>query len=140
MAWRNNVSRRPTYNASVSQTKSLSMPPLRPRLNTIALTGVLLLHAGLLAYSATRHSPTFNELGHLPAGICHWQFAMFELYRVNPPLARMVAAAPVLLFCDPKTDWSNYQLDPLSRETIPMGIRFAKANGARTFLLFTVAR
>ncbi|HUY36868.1 MAG TPA: glycosyltransferase family 39 protein [Pirellulales bacterium] len=109
-------------------------------MNALALAGMLAMHAGLLAYSAARHSPTFNELGHLPAGICHWQYAMFELYRVNPPLARMVAAAPVLLFCEPKTDWANYQLDPLSRETIPMGIRFAKANGPRTFFLFTVAR
>ncbi|HVC98882.1 MAG TPA: glycosyltransferase family 39 protein, partial [Pirellulales bacterium] len=112
----------------------------RQHANAFALGGVLLVHAGLLAYSAARHSPTFNELGHLPAGICHWRYAMFELYRVNPPLARMVAAAPVLAFCEPKTDWGNYQLDPLSRETIPMGIRFAKANGPRTFFLFTVAR
>ncbi|HJT36338.1 MAG TPA: hypothetical protein VJ783_30225 [Pirellulales bacterium] len=51
----------------------------------------------------------------------------------------MVGALPVL-FCDAKTDWGNYQLDPLSRETIPMGVRFAKANGARTLLLFMVAR
>ncbi len=111
----------------------------RISLNALPLAGMLAIHAGLLAFSAARHSPTFNELGHLPAGICHWQFAMFELYRVNPPLARMVAAAPVLLL-EPKTDWANYQLDPLSRETIPMGIRFAKANGQRTFFLFTVAR
>ncbi|MGH7192409.1 MAG: hypothetical protein ACREJM_02625, partial [Candidatus Saccharimonadales bacterium] len=78
-------------------------------------------------------------MAHLPAGICHWQYGMFELYRVNPPLPRMVAALPVL-FCDPKTDWGNYQLDSLSRATIPMGSRFAKANGARTLFLFMVAR
>lgn len=100
---------------------------------------ILALHAGLLGYSAARHSPTIHELAHLPAGICHWQYGMFELYRVNPPLPRMVAALPMLL-CDPKTDWGNYQLDPLSRETIPMGIRFAKANGERTLFLFMIAR
>lgn len=100
---------------------------------------ILAVHAGLLAYLAARHSPTIHEMAHLPAGICHWQFGMFELYRVNPPLPRMMAALPVL-FCEAKTDWQNYQLDPLSRETIPMGVRFAKANGAQTIFLFMVAR
>jgi hypothetical protein len=107
--------------------------------NRCLVAAILIVHAALLAYLAARHSPTIHEMPHLPAGICHWQFGMFELYRVNPPLPRMVAALPVL-FCDPKTDWDNYQLDPLSRETIPMGIRFAKANGARTIFLFMVAR
>lgn len=102
-------------------------------------TFLLATHAALLGWLAARHSPTIHEMAHLPAGICHWQFGMFELYRVNPPLPRMVAALPVL-FLNPKTDWGNYQLDPLSRETIPMGIRFAKANGARTIFLFMVAR
>jgi len=64
---------------------------------------------------------------------------MFHLYRVNPPLPRMVGAIPVLLM-NPKTNWNNYQMHPFSRETIPMGVRFAKSNGARTFRLFTVAR
>ena len=104
------------------------------------LCGALcLVHAALLAWSSTRLSPTLDEIGHLPAGISHWQFCDFDLYRVNPPLPRMVAAIPVL-WCRPKTDWSNYQLNPLARETIPMGIRFAKANGMRTFFLFAVGR
>ena len=105
----------------------------------IAVLGILVVHGGLLAYSAARHSPTTHETAHLPAGICHWEFGMFELYRVNPPLPRMIAALPVL-FCDPETDWGNYQLGPFARETIPMGVRFAKANGARTLFLFMVAR
>jgi len=93
----------------------------------------------LLGWHAFVHSPTFNEIGHLPAGICHWRYQMFHLYRVNPPLPRMVASIPVLAM-KPETDWSNYQLGPHSRETIPMGIRFAKVNGPRTFALFAVAR
>jgi hypothetical protein len=123
----------------------LSHPTPEPRTlfvlsaRRLLITAILALHAGLLAWLAARHSPTIHEMAHLPAGICHWQFGMFELYRVNPPLPRMVAALPVLL-CHPKTDWGNYQLDPLSRETTPMGIRFAKANGARTIFLFMIAR
>jgi Dolichyl-phosphate-mannose-protein mannosyltransferase len=103
------------------------------------LVAVLLAHAALLAWSAKWHSPTFNEIGHVPAGLSHWQYQRFELYRVNPPLPRMVATLP-LLFCDVKTNWSNYGLSPFSREEIPMGIRFARANGSRTFDIFTIAR
>lgn len=105
----------------------------------LLVAGVLLAHAALLARSAQLHSPTFNEIGHVPAGLAHWHYQMFELYRVNPPLPRMVATLP-LLFCDVKTNWANYELSPFSREEIPMGIRFAKTNGSRTFELFTIAR
>ncbi len=70
------------------------------------LPGVLLtIHIGLLAYSAWAHSPTFNEPAHLAAGMSHWQFGRFELYRVNPPLVRMLAALPVLA-AGAKTDWA----------------------------------
>lgn len=85
------------------------------------------------------HSPTFNEAGHIPAGLAHWKFQRFDLYRVNPPLPRMVAALPIL-FCDPQTDWTDYDIHPLSEEQIPMAIRFAKANGPRTFKLYSIAR
>lgn len=107
--------------------------------SAIPVTVLLAAHVALLAWSAERHSPTFNEVGHVPAGISHWRYRVFELYRVNPPLPRMVATFP-LLFYDVKTAWSNYGLSPFSREEIPMGIRFAEANGSRTFRIFTIAR
>jgi 4-amino-4-deoxy-L-arabinose transferase-like glycosyltransferase len=93
-------------------------------------------------YGAMIHTPPLYELGHLPAGICHWEYGRYELYRVNPPLARMVATLPLVLLGEsgPERDWSNYQLDPLSRETVPMGIRFYKANGERAMLWFRLAR
>lgn len=92
-----------------------------------------------LAWYACVHSPTFNEVGHLPAGLSHWQFGRFELYRVNPPLPRMVAALPVL-FLNPQTDWSNYSLSPFGEETIPMGVRFTHSNGRRVLWLYSVGR
>ena len=62
----------------------------------MCVIGLLTLHAGLLAWSATRHSPTLNEPGHLVAGISYWKFGRFELYRVNPPLVKLIAALPVM--------------------------------------------
>ncbi len=57
------------------------------------ITAILALHAGLLAYGAIVHSPAWDEMGHLPAGIAHWQSGVFDLYRVNPPLVRTWATA-----------------------------------------------
>ena len=69
------------------------------------------------AYSrgaANVHSPTFAEQSNLPAGISHWQFGMFDLCKVNPPLPRMVAAVPVL-FTNFKSDWTRYRNSDLAQ-------------------------
>ncbi len=100
---------------------------------------MLIIHAGLLAWSAYHHSPVFTEVGHLPAGISHWTFGRFDLYRVNPPLVRMVAALPVMA-ANPKVDWSHLSSDPLAREERRVGIDFVNANGARSFWLYTIGR
>jgi len=100
---------------------------------------VLASHIGLLAYGATRHSPTLNEPGHLVAGLSNWKFGRFELYRVNPPLTRMLAATPVLLIgCE--TDWSAFYDGPGARPVFSIGTDFIKANGERSMWLFILAR
>lgn len=100
---------------------------------------ILGAYVGLLAWSAKQHSPTYNEIGHVPAGISHWKFGLYDLYRVNPPLPRMVATFP-LLFLDIETDWSNYSKSWFAREQIPTAVRFTKLNGQNTFYIFTIAR
>src|SRR5262245_20379494 len=72
------------------------------------IAALLALHGGLLAWSATCHSPNVNEPSHLAAGISHWQMGNFELYRVNPPLVQMVAALPALAV-GARTDWSHFE-------------------------------
>lgn len=105
----------------------------------LAVMALLSLHAGLLAWSATRHSPTFNEPAHLAAGLSHWQFGRFELYRVNPPLVRMVAALPVLT-ADVETDWSKFHESAGARPVFSIGEDFVAANGERSLWIFTIAR
>jgi len=105
-----------------------------------ACVSVVLLHLGLMAWSSSRHSPTWDEVGHLPAGISHWTLGRFDLYRVNPPLVRMIAALPVLL-AHPQTDWTHPDKQPGDRwEFQPVGVRFLAQNSSRIFELFTVAR
>jgi hypothetical protein len=111
----------------------------RPRCVWTAVTLLLAVHAGLLAYSATRHSPTLNEPGHLVAGLSHWKFGRFELYRVNPPLVRMIAALPVMA-AGYEEDWSGFYESPGARPVFSMGEDFIAANGERSIWLFTIAR
>ena len=65
------------------------------------------IHSLLVMWGALRHSPPWDEVAHLPAGISHWQLGTFTLHRVNPPLVRLVASAPVLLM-NPAVDWTGY--------------------------------
>jgi len=105
----------------------------------VILSLLLFVHAAMLAWSASRHSPTLNEPAHLAAGISHWQFGHFDLCRVNPPLVRMVAALPALLK-GVETDWQKYSDSPGARPTFEIGKDFIAANKERSFFLIACAR
>ncbi len=104
-----------------------------------ALPVLAAVHTALLAWGAYRHSPTVDETAHLPSGMSHWEFRRFDLYAVNPPLVRLVAAIPVL-FSDAKRDWSNYTTDRSRRLEFAVGRDFLRANGDRSYWYFTIAR
>jgi len=110
----------------------------KPRWVPVAAVLMLLIHAGLLAWIGARNSPTLDEVGHLPAGLSHWQFANFDLYHVNPPLVRMVATIP-LLFARPVTDWSGFNPGPWERSEFAIGTAFLYANGSDSFWYFMLA-
>jgi hypothetical protein len=111
----------------------------RRRLLIAAVCLLLAIHAGLLTYSATRHSPTMLEPALLASGLSHWEFGRFELYRVNPPLVRMIAAIPVIA-AGYESDWSGFYESPGARPEFSMGADFIAANGERSIWLFTIAR
>ncbi len=100
---------------------------------------LLTVHAGLLAWSAYCHSPTIDEVGHLVSGLSHWELGRFNLYCVNPPLVRLVAALPVLP-AKPHTDWSKANQDPHARAEFDIGREFIAANGPSSFWYFRWAR
>ncbi|MEQ9407772.1 MAG: glycosyltransferase family 39 protein [Fuerstiella sp.] len=100
---------------------------------------LLAVHATMLAWSGYRHSPTIDEPAHLAAGISHWQFGHMDLYSVNPPLVRMIAALPVLA-AKPETAWGQFRRASQSRAEFQVGEAFADANGPRIFWLITLAR
>lgn len=100
---------------------------------------LLTVHIALLAISAWLHSPVIDEVPHLPSGISHWQLGRFELYRVNPPLVRMVAAVPVML-AGAKTDWAHYVEGNGVRPIANVGNDFLYANGESVTWYYTLAR
>jgi hypothetical protein len=110
-----------------------------PRIARRAVIVLVAIHSGLLAYSAYVHSPTMNEPGHLVAGLSHWEFGRFDLYSVNPPLVKMVAALPVIAV-GYEEDWSGFYSGPGARPEFAMGEDFVAANGERSFFLFMIAR
>ena len=102
---------------------------------------VLLLgtHAALLAYTAVKMAPTDLEPPLLAAGVSHWELGRYELYRVNPPLVRMIAAAPVMI-AGCKTDWSKFIDGPRTRPEYEIGSQFIELNGERSVFLMRLAR
>ncbi len=93
----------------------------------------------LLLLNAVWMSPTLDEPAHLVAGISHWRFSDFSLYRVNPPLVRLVAAAPAMLL-GYSMDFPETLNDQFSRREFQMGEKFVTENGRWTLWLVTFGR
>lgn len=117
------------YSKSTSSTRFTRLAAL-----------VVIVHALMLAWSAHRQSPTEDEIGHLVAGIQHWQTCWFDLYRVNPPLVRMVAAVPVILANPQTPEKKRFNFALVPRNEFRLGAEFISGNGERSFWLFTLAR
>jgi hypothetical protein len=109
-------------------------------LRAAVVVGLLLIHAGLLAWAATQHSPSVDEPPHLVAGLAAWQLGRTDLYSVNPPLVRMLATLPVLA-ARPHTDWWGYfRGDRDERTEFEVGRAFLQANRDGWFRYFVLAR
>ncbi|MDO5553402.1 MAG: glycosyltransferase family 39 protein [Planctomycetia bacterium] len=85
---------------------------------------LLIIHIFLVVYSAWIHSPNPDEVAHLPCGMAIWRNGQFDLYAVNPPLVRLIAALPVL-FTDAKLPHATAALP---RPEFEFGNRFLELN------------
>lgn len=104
-----------------------------------AIVAVLLIHAGMLAWGAYRHSPTIDEPAYLASGVSHWKYGRFDLCKVSPPLVRLVAAIPVCLVPH-EENWGSYKVGAGVRSEHAVGRDFMVVNGRRTMWLFTLGR
>ncbi len=100
---------------------------------------IAVLHLGLLTYGIFVHGPSPDEVGHLAAGLSHWHTGRFDLYRVNPPLVRMLATIPVLTQ-DPNVRWEWNSAYDTSRPEWDLGAELIEHHGRSYFRLLRVAR
>ena len=110
-----------------------------PRCVGAGLILVLIIHTVLLAWGAWQHSASWDEVGHLAAGLSHWESGTFDLYRVNPPLVRMVATLPVVVL-RPETEWHRFPSDARWCAEWAFGREFFQANGERSLQYLALAR
>lgn len=100
---------------------------------------IVIVHVGLLGYNIWRQSPTVDEPAHLIAGISYWKTGQFDLYSVNPPLARLVSAWPVLGM-NPHLEGLDFTARPPSRLEFGLGRKFIQQNGERAWSMLRAAR
>lgn len=91
------------------------------------LVACCLAHVILLTISARVNSVTNNEPAHLVAGLSNLEFGRYELYSVNPPLTRLIAAIPVA-FAEYRLDWDLLAFEYDTRPVHVFGPRFVDAN------------
>lgn len=65
--------------------------------------------------------PTVDEIAHLPSGVSHWEFNNFDLYRVNPPLVRILAGLPAWIY-GIDYDWRLFNAAVGKRPEFDIGI------------------
>lgn len=88
---------------------------------------------------AFRSFPCVDEVGHLPAGISHWAFSRFDLYRVNPPLPRMIATVGSKRDAG-SFDWSLYSENNLRRPEFSIGISAVQTHKLSIVRLYYIPR
>jgi hypothetical protein len=121
--------------------------PSEPNMSSPAFTSVqrtcfwllLLCQASLLGWSSYVHSPTHLEVFHLPAGLSHLETSQYDLYRVNPPLVRKIAALPAYLLGE-KCNFMQFSEDPHHRAEYGVGIDTSYAMGTRFVWLTILGR
>ena len=98
------------------------------------LSGLLCVHALLLAWGAVVHSPTIDEVAWLPGGLANWQTGRLDVVINNPPHVGLVAAIPLVLAGE-KTSATAF-----SRRAHSIGREFIRTSGPHAFWLFTLGR
>lgn len=106
----------------------------------VLLCVLLGLQTSLLFWSARVHTPTWDEPAHLVAGLSHWKYGRFDLYSVNPPLVRVLAAAPVHFGMNLQIDWSLYSRNAAVRSEVALGRAFMEDNKEKAVDAIFLAR
>lgn len=81
-----------------SEAKPISSTRGKDRKITATCCAVLLALHAILAFDALRqHNVSVDEGGHVLAGLIAWEYGRPDVYYVNPPLVKLIAALPLTL-------------------------------------------
>lgn len=127
------------FSAHASPSHDVVKVTMRNLSTPWTMTCLFVIHAGLLLDSMRQNFVTVDEVGHVAAGISHWETGTYSMYRVNPPLARMLEVLPVLL-ARPDTNGIRPSDAPGVRSEWISGVRFAADNADNYFKLVLLAR
>ena len=83
-------------------------------------------HVWLLVDGARKHFANVDEVGHLAASLSHLKYQRFEMYKVNPPLVRTLAAVPAWL-SGMEYDWSYLSASLPVRSEFEVGVKRLRA-------------
>ena len=126
--------------SSVSSDGELTEPSVRSRRGRrLVIAWLLSIHAVLMVHCAVEDFVTYDEIGNLAAGVAYWKHGSYHLYSVNPPLTKLLLAAPVVL-ARPDTDGLATLDVPGVRDERVVGERFALANAEHYHGLVVLAR
>lgn len=114
-------------------------PLARCRWAAPTVAALLAVHVGLALHDAIGDFPVMTEISHVASGVSHWKTGTFAAYRVNPPLARMVATLAILP-ARVETDFHRLDPGPGLRPEWDLGQDFLVANRDHFLLLFRLAR
>lgn len=103
------------------------------------LAGCLTAHACLLIAAQARCSPVTQELSVVSSGLYHIDTGRFDHFRVNPPLIRLLVAAPVALQ-SPRYNWSGVRDHFWVRNEVRVGREFVRENPDSWRFYFLCAR
>ena len=128
------------FESTADQLGSIPDGPCKSScFNLLAIALILGIHTVLIGGLAMTQSPSNDELGHLVAGLSHWKLQRFDLFAVNPPLVRTVAAIPVAL-ANFQENWTRYEGDVQARSEYSVGMSFVEANPMIFTRAFKMAR
>ena len=118
---------------------SMSAMPARPAAATLCAGCLLAAHAGLLARGAWVRDPTVDEPAHVAAGLHALKTGRLDLYPVNPPLIKVLAALP-LERLGTNWDFSGVDTRPGVRREWTVGERWEDLNRRHPVPLLTQHR
>lgn len=115
-----------------------------PKLNRRFGVLYFVVYLSLLLHLICTTFTNADETANIVSGLSIWKTGVFDLYTVNPPLVKTIAAAPLTL-CRAEVDWKEYERQrlfqkPGVRKEFSMAIEFAGNNAERLRGLLILAR